>query len=240
MSPRITRIDTDNEEHTQSIYGRLAIIDKALGFFYDSMSAQQHVQSRIAGIILAGGRSSRMGRVKQLLPWRGTTLLGSVLALARRSRLDKLVLVLGCASEAILQTVDLQGAQVIVNPDYAQGQSTSLQAGLGALPEDIQAAVFLLGDQPLVTAAIIDLIISTYTETKAPLVIPVHAGRRGNPVLIHCSLFPELRALEGDTGARVMFERYADSICEVPVLDNSICRDIDTWEDYQELIGEGS
>ena len=209
-------------------------------YYGNSMRTQQHVQSRIAGIVLAAGQSSRMGRVKQLLPWQGTTLLGSVLARTRRSRLDELVLVLGCASEAIRQKVDLKGTLVVVNPDYARGQSTSIRAGLAALSEDVQAAVFLLGDQPLVTTAIIDQIIDAYTRTKAPLVIPIHAGRRGNPVLIDRGLFPELMALEGDTGARVLFERYADSICEVPVSDIGICRDIDTWEDYQRLLGEES
>lgn len=203
------------------------------------MSAQEHKQSRIAGIVLAAGQSSRMGRTKQLLPWRKTTLLGAVLAQARLSGLDELVVVLGAAFGRIQDTVDLQDVQVVVNPAYAQGQSTSLQAGLAVLPDAVQAAVFLLGDQPLVSAATIDQIINAYTETHAPLVIPVHAGRRGNPVLIHCSLFPVLMTLKGDTGARVLFHRYADSICEVSVPDSGICRDIDTWEDYQELTGEG-
>lgn len=202
------------------------------------MNAQQSKQSRIAGIVLAAGQSSRMGRVKQLLPWQGITLLGAALEQARRSCLDELIVVLGAASDRIQDTVDLQDVQVIVNPAYAQGQSTSLQAGLAVLPDAMQAAVFLLGDQPLVSAATIDRIIKAYTETHASLVIPVHAGRRGNPVLIKRSLFPELMTLQGDTGARVLFHGYADSICEVPVPDSGICRDIDTWEDYQLLLGE--
>ena len=204
------------------------------------MNAQQHEQTRIAGIVLAAGQSSRMGRTKQLLPWQGTTILGAVLEQARMSCLDELIVVLGSAAGRIQHNVDLQGVRVIENPDYANGQSTSLQAGLAALPDAVLAAVFLLGDQPLVTAATLDRIIKTFTETHAPLVIPVHAGRRGNPVLIHRALFPELMTLQGDTGARVLFHRYADSICEVPVPDPGICRDIDTWQDFQKLSEEGS
>lgn len=199
------------------------------------MNAQQNVQTRIAGIILAAGQSSRMGRTKQLLPWQGTTVLDAVLEQARRSILDELILVLGSAAGRIQHEVNIQGMRVIENPDSIHGQSTSLQAGLSALPDAVQAAVFLLGDQPLVRSGVIDRIVETYKGSKAAIVLPVYQGQRGNPVLIDRSLFPRLMQLEGDTGARAVFAENASSICEMPVREEGVCQDIDTWEDYLRL-----
>ncbi|MCF8107336.1 MAG: molybdenum cofactor cytidylyltransferase [Desulfohalobiaceae bacterium] len=202
------------------------------------MNFYQNPLGAVAGIILAAGRSSRMGRVKQILPWQGSTILGEVLRQARLSCLNPLTVVLGHEAGRITREVDLKGARVAINPDFAKGQSSSLQAGLDQLPESVQAALFLLGDQPLVSAAVIDRLVRKYHELKSPLLIPVYQGRRGNPVLIERKLFPELMRLQGDTGARVLFEEHADSIHEVQVSEKGILQDIDTWAQYQELFGQ--
>ena len=200
------------------------------------MNFYENPPGAVAGIILAAGRSSRMGRVKQLLPWQGSTILGEVLRQARLSCLDSLTVVLGHEAERIIRAVDLKGEQRVINPDVDQGHSSSLQAGLASLPDTVQAAVFLLGDQPLVSAAVIDKLVRAYHKLKAPLFIPVYQGRRGNPVLIDRKLFPELMRLQGDTGARVLFQAYADSIHEVLVSEKGILQDIDTWAEYQDLL----
>ncbi|MCF8105591.1 MAG: nucleotidyltransferase family protein, partial [Desulfohalobiaceae bacterium] len=192
----------------------------------------------VAGIILAAGRSARMGRTKQILPWQGSTILGEVMRQARLSCLNPLTVVLGHEAGRITREVDLKGARVAINPDFAKGQSSSLQAGLDQLPETVQAALFLLGDQPLVTAAVIDRLVREYFELGAAVVIPVCRGRRGNPVLIDRSLFSDLMRLRGDTGARILFEKYADLVRELPVAEQGVLQDIDTWQDYQELYGQ--
>ncbi len=190
----------------------------------------------IAGIVLAAGTSSRMGQSKLLLPWGNTTVLGQVLNQARSSYLEDLTLVLGHEAKQISQKIDLQGIQVVVNPYYAQGQSTSLQAGLDHLPQKIQAVMFLLGDQPLVSSQVINTIILAYQRVRAGLILPVFEGQRGNPVLIQRSLFPALSKIKGDTGARVLFEDYADSIHEIPVSEAGVCLDMDTWREYEQLL----
>lgn len=192
----------------------------------------------VAGIVLAAGRSTRMGRPKQILPWPGSTILGEVLGQARLSCLDSLTVVLGYEAKRIARAVDLRGTQVVVNPDVDLGQSRSLQAGLANLSKKVAAALFLLGDQPLVTASVINSIVREYQDVGAALTIPVYQGRRGNPVLIDRTLFPELMGFQGDTGARVLFGKHPDSICEVVVAEKGVLQDIDSWEEYQNLLGQ--
>lgn len=137
----------------------------------------QNFPGPVAGIILGAGRSTRMGRTKQLLPWQGSTILGQVLDQARRSCLAPLIVVLGHDAERITQKVDLAGAKVVVNPDFARGQGTSLRAGLEGLPQGAEAALFLLGDQPLVTASVIDRILREYRSQKTGIIIPLYQGQ---------------------------------------------------------------
>lgn len=203
------------------------------------MCEQQNLQTRIAGIILAAGQSRRMGRTKQLLPWKKSTILGTVLEQASASCLDAICLVLGAESKSIQGKMNLHGVQVVLNPDFTRGQSTSLKAGLKQLPVEVRAVLFLLGDQPLVSSGTIDQIVRAYQKTKAPIVLPVYQGRRGNPVLIDRCLFPRLMQLEGDTGARAVFTEKAASIHEIPVEEEGVCQDIDTWEDYLRLCENG-
>lgn len=205
------------------------------GLVLKSNHPPQNFPGPVAGIILGAGRSTRMGRTKQLLPWQGSTILGQVLGQARRSCLAPLIVVLVHDAERITQKVDLVGAKVVVNPDFARGQGTSLRAGLEGLPQGAEAALFLLGDQPLVTASVIDRILREYRSQKAGIIIPLYQGQRGNPVLIDRSLFPELMRLQGDTGARVLFEEHADLVREVAVAEQGVLQDIDTWEEYQKL-----
>lgn len=196
---------------------------------------KQTARTTVAGIILAAGRSSRMGRIKQLLPFRSKTILDAVLNSVRASRLKPVVLVLGHAAERIRRTVEVCQVRVTVNGDYNQGQSTSLKAGLAAIPVDVDAAMFILGDQPLISPQMIDRLVAEHEKCRAPLVIPVVEGKRGNPVIIGRALFPAIRTLNGDTGARVLFDRFADQIRTVSIHDPAIHFDIDYWEDYQRL-----
>ncbi len=196
---------------------------------------------RVAGVILAAGSSSRIGEVKQLLGFRQTTLLGEVIKNASRSLLDEVILVLGHGGDDIRKALRFEGVRVVINEEHVQGQSTSLRAGLSNVSEDTDAVMFILGDQPLVGSEVMNALIDGYCRTRAPIVLPIHRGRRGNPVVIDRTLFARVESITGDVGARVLFREYAEEIVEIDVEDDSIHFDLDTWEDYEELKGrEGS
>ncbi len=187
---------------------------------------------RVAGIILAAGKSSRMEKIKLLLDIHGKPMLGRVVESALHSALDEVIVVLGGEHERILESIDFKGATVVFNPDFLKGQSTSLKAGIAAVGESCDAALFLLGDLPLVDSGIIDAVLQKHKATRASIVVPVFAGKRGNPVLLARSLFPMVLALEGDIGARSILAAHEDLIETVDVGHEGILLDVDTWEDY--------
>lgn len=190
---------------------------------------------RIAGIILAAGKASRMGALKQLLPFGNTTLLGQVLINARQSALNPLILVLGFKADEILAQIEPASTLVVIADAYELGQSASLKAGLESVPPECDGALFLLGDQPLVSADIMNLIIGEYPKSEKEILIPTYRGKRGAPVLIGRPLFTALLTLTGDTGARVLFNDFSDQIREVPIEREEVGADVDTFEDYEKL-----
>jgi molybdenum cofactor cytidylyltransferase len=192
---------------------------------------------RISGVVLAAGESSRIGETKQLLAFRGSTILGRVIANARGSLLKEIIVVLGHDADKIQRQVDFAGVKVVLNDDYKQGQSSSLKMGLNNVSNRSRAAMFLLGDQPLVDECVINRMIRAYEESLSPIVIPVFAGRRGNPVVIGRELFGELAdAAKGDAGARVLFNHHAGLINYVEMDSSFIHADVDTVEDYNNLV----
>jgi molybdenum cofactor cytidylyltransferase len=190
---------------------------------------------RVAGIILAAGSSSRMGRPKQLLPLRGQTIIECVVDSALASPLDKVVVVLGHRAEKLIPLLREREVTVVINAEYQSGQSSSLQAGLRVVGDDFDAALFLLADQPLITPSIISSILTAYANNPSPIVLPLFDGKRGNPVLFDRQTFDFIDSLSGDTGGRVLFQKYAGQILEVPVQDIAIHFDIDTEKDYSAL-----
>ncbi|MBI2355065.1 MAG: molybdenum cofactor cytidylyltransferase [Deltaproteobacteria bacterium] len=190
----------------------------------------------VAGIVLAAGEGSRMGRTKQLLPFRDRTMLECVVDSALASSLQRVIVVLGHQADAIEPLLKDREVTIALNPIYGKGQSTSLKAGLRALTEETEAALFLLGDQPLISTATINLILAAYEACPSPIVQPVFAGKRGNPVLFSRETFSRIEALNEDRGARSLFDEYAGRILTVPVSDPSIHLDVDTEEDYRRLL----
>ncbi len=190
---------------------------------------------KVAGVILAAGSSSRMGKTKQLLPFGKTTLLGQVIQTALDSKLHDIIVVLGHDADKVSQTIDLTSLKTTLNVDHRKGQSTSLIKGLEMVSSQCDAAMFLLGDQPLITPAIINTLVDTFETARASIVIPYFNGRRGNPVIIARSLFHRLKSLSADTGARVLFDEFKESVVKVPVQDKAVLIDVDTREDYKNL-----
>jgi molybdenum cofactor cytidylyltransferase len=191
--------------------------------------------SRIAAAILAAGSSSRLGTPKQLLDLDGQPVLTHTLAAVRRSSTDPVLVVLGHERARIAQSVDLSQIMVVENPDYASGQSTSMQVAVRSLPEDVEAVVFVLGDQPLVDPSVIDALVGSRQTNGAPIIQPRYAEGRGNPVLIGREMFEELLEITGDTGARPLLERNRDRLVLVDVSNKRRPDDIDTMDDYVAL-----
>ncbi len=193
--------------------------------------------SEVVGIVLAAGTSSRMnGLLKAILPFDGKHMLRCVVESALNSSLDRVVVVLGNAFEIISKVVPITGAEVVFNPEFSTGQSSSLRAGLSAVGQTCDGALFLLGDQPLVDSAVIDAVVEKFRQTRMPIVVPTHSGKPGNPVLFARSLFPEIMRLRGDVGARSLIAEHKKLIATVEVANDSIHLDIDTWEDYLALL----
>jgi molybdenum cofactor cytidylyltransferase len=190
----------------------------------------------VYGVILAGGSSSRLGRPKQLLALGDRPVLAHTLANALVASLDGVIVVLGHAADAIQSQIDFGAARVVINERYAEGQSTSLHAGVAALPSDAAAAIFILGDQPLIGPAVHDALVAAYRDSSAPIVQPSYDGQRGNPVLIARPLFSELLTVTGDQGARNVLRAHSAEVRGVPIPGSTPTDDLDTEEDYQRLL----
>ncbi len=190
----------------------------------------------ISGVILAAGRSSRLGRPKQLLPLGGQPLLTHVVRNAAASALDEVVLVLGHEAATIADAVGEWGQRVVINPDFAAGQSTSVRAGLGALDPTTEAAIFLVGDQPQVGPDIVDAVVAAYRATGGSIVLPHYGGVPGHPVLFNRSLFPDLARVTGDEGGRSVVRTHQDLVVPVTLGDGPPPGDVDTAEDYAALL----
>lgn len=197
-------------------------------------------QAKIAGIILAAGCSTRMGRIKQVLPYRGIPLLQHVLDSATRaSQLDQVVLLLGYCADEIRKSLDLKGVKHKWVPEYWHGQSVSLRLGVEEVERlGASAALFLLGDQPLIPPEVIDRVAAAYREHNDPIVLPTCGGKRGNPVLMDYRVFPFLKGISGDIGGRAIFPHFEGAIREVEISCPGIHIDVDEWQDYRRLLEE--
>ncbi|MFT4038494.1 MAG: nucleotidyltransferase family protein [Thermomicrobiales bacterium] len=192
----------------------------------------------IAGVVLAAGRSSRLGRPKQLLDLHGQPLLRVTLDRVLAAHLDVVYVVLGHEAEAIRAAIAGLPVQIIHNPDAAQGQSTSVLAGINAAATgDPEAVVFLLGDQPQIAPALIDALTARWRETGAGVVAPEYTDGIGNPILFDRRVLPDLASLTGDVGARdvVRAHKASGDIALVPV-PAPAPRDVDTEDDYAALL----
>jgi molybdenum cofactor cytidylyltransferase len=188
----------------------------------------------VSGVILAAGQSKRLGSPKQLLELGGEPVIRHVLRNAAGSDLSQIVLVLGYRAAEIADAAGEWGQNLVINPDFATGQSSSLRLGLSAIDPTAEAVLFLLGDQPQVTPQMIDTIIGAFTKGEGRLVMPSYRGTRSNPVLFAREFFPELARVTGDQGARNVLDAHHDEVRTVGI-DAEPPMDVDTDEDYQAL-----
>jgi len=193
----------------------------------------------IAGLILAAGESSRMGTTKATLTYRGRTFLELILQTLAEAEIARIVVVLGHRAEEIQREIKIEPAQVLVNPDYRSGQTSSLQAGLRALIADNPEAVLLcLVDHPAVGVETVTRLAATFRQSGAPVVIPTYQGRRGHPVLIGRQVFAELLGLASDAGADSVVRKYRAATQFVEVEDEGVVTDVDDRESYRRLTSQ--
>lgn len=193
--------------------------------------------SGIAAIVLAAGASARMGRPKLLLTYHGVSLLRRAVDAAVHGGCDDIVVVLGADCEQYLPVLTGTPARVVDNPEFAHGMSTSIRAGIEALPEETQAAVILLADQPFLDDGVIRRLIDTYRTSGKKIVACAYGGVRGVPVLFDRALFLELLVLEGDQGARQVMATYPNHVAEIEITLTA-ARDVDTPDDARRLLAE--
>jgi molybdenum cofactor cytidylyltransferase len=187
---------------------------------------------RIAAIILAAGRSTRMGGPNKLLAEiGGRPLVRIAVEEALASRARPVIVVTGHQRDKVEAAIEGLDVRRVHNPDFAEGLSTSVTTGLAAVPDDVDGAIICLGDMPQVTAPLIDKLVAAFDpERGALVVVPTIDGKRGNPVVWARRFFPELMALDGDIGARHLIGRYPEAVAEVPLTGTAALTDIDTPE----------
>ncbi len=183
----------------------------------------------VAALILAAGRSSRMGTNKLLVELDGKSLIAHAVDAALGSRARPIIVVTGHESEAIRIALDDRDLIAVHNPDYGEGLSSSLRTGLAALPPDATGVVVCLGDMPGITHDLINRLIDSFIDTQSNgIIVPAYHGRRGNPVLWARRFFPALGRLTGDTGGKQMIGAEPGAVIECPVDDDGVLNDIDT------------
>jgi molybdenum cofactor cytidylyltransferase len=195
-----------------------------------------HAQSSVAGLVLAAGGATRFGAVKQLLPLDGRPLLQHVVDAVAAGGAAPVVVVLGHEAAAVEAALALpDGARVVVNPDHARGQSTSLRAGVAALAgDDVDAVLVALGDQPRLRPDAVRTLVEARLGGAGPILQARYGGRPGHPVVLGREVLPEVLGVAGDQGARALMSADPGRVVAVEV-GGDPPQDVDTPEDYARL-----
>lgn len=197
---------------------------------------------RVAALVLAAGQSRRMGPVNKLLAVvDGAPMLARVVAHALESSACAVHVVTGFERLRVEEMLAGQDVQLVYNPGFERGISTSIAAGLSSLPTDVEGALICLGDMPAVSVEVLDHIIAAFDPGHgAEVCVPTHRGKRGNPVLWSRRFFAEIRRIRGDAGARHLIGEHSEVVREVPIDDASILMDVDSPEALARVCaGEG-
>ncbi len=192
---------------------------------------------RVAAIVLAAGKSSRMGENKLLLDDSGRPIIARSIDHAIEAGVAEVIVVLGHQAGALRQALSGRKIRIALAEDFAAGMSASLKAGIAALPPGTDAALVMLGDMPRVGPGTLRRLIDAYKPLEGrSIVVPVHHGKRGNPVLLDRRFFAEIAALSGDVGARHLIGEHGDQVVEVEIEDAGVFLDVDTPEAYRLLV----
>jgi molybdenum cofactor cytidylyltransferase len=196
------------------------------------------VAPTIVAIVPAAGLSRRMGQCKQLLPFAGTTVIGHIVDKLLRSRVDEVRVVGGHQADRLREALASRNVRIIVNPDYEHSDMlASIRCGLADLPRECRAVLVALADQPAIRAelidALIDALIDRFASVGRGIVVPVHAGRRGHPLLLAASYRDEIMTGHDQVGLRGLLAAHASDVLELPVPESLALSDMDYPEDYR-------
>ena len=193
---------------------------------------------KTVAIILAAGRSTRMGEINKLLAdFNGAALVAQTLALVQAAGFEKIYVVTGHQDGKVRAALKSAGVEFVHNENYADGLSSSIKAGIRALGQEVEGALIALGDMPMIHAMDLLAFRGTFTS-QLDICAPMWKGQRGNPVLWGRAYFNELLSLEGDNGARDLLEKYAGHVINVQMTDAGVLQDVDTPGDLMTLAGE--
>jgi len=191
----------------------------------------------INAIILAAGESQRMGKPKPLLKFEDKTFLEQIISVLKLSEADRVTVVLGAEAETIKKSIDLSGTNVVINKDYQKGQLSSLIAAIKDTPNETEAILVCLADNPFITREVVNEIISKFKETSKAIIVPVFNKERGHPTLFSKSLFNELLNAPEEQGARYVLYSNEEKILELETSESRILIGIDTPADYKSRFG---
>lgn len=186
---------------------------------------------RVSAIMLAAGSSSRMGKLKQLMPLGESTILEQTLDNLLGSKLTEVIVVLGYKAEEIRKRISGRPVKVVVNPLYRKGMGTSIAAGLKFVDSQAQAVMLVLGDQPYVDSPTINRLLDAFSSSKKGIAIPIYKGKRGHPLIFSRKYDKQLSNLSGDIGGREIIKEHPEDVLEVPVKCEGVVIDIDTPPD---------
>jgi len=190
----------------------------------------------ICAVVLAAGQSLRMGVQKLLLPFAGTTVIGHIVGQIVRGPVDHTIVVVGADRQLVIDAVDGLGAAIAVNPDVGADMLSSVRCGLRALPERCSAVLVALGDQPSITTSLVEELVAAFGDSAWPIVVPVHQGKRGHPMLISMRYRQEILMKYDDVGLRGLLADHPQDIFQLPVTTQGVLDDMDRPEDYRREI----
>lgn len=197
------------------------------------MSMATRRGARVTGLVLAAGGSRRLGQPKQLLAFRGATLLDHTLGTARDCGFERLLCAVGGSAEEVRARVDLSGVEIVENPDFGGGCSSSIAAALDAVAADCDTLVLLLGDQPGVRPETVAALLAG--RDHSDYAVCAYDDGRGHPFAFGRAAFAELAGMHGDKAVWKLLERHAPDVVEVPIAGR-VPLDVDTWEDYEAVL----
>jgi molybdenum cofactor cytidylyltransferase len=187
----------------------------------------------ICAVVPAAGLSRRMGAQKLLLPFGDTTIIGHVVDELLRSVVDEVYVVVGHEAERIEAALFGRGVSIVPNLDYRSGMLSSVRCGIGALPPECEAILVALGDQPAITAELVNTMAEAFAAAAQRILVPVFQGRRGHPLLFSSDYLQEILTRHDDLGLRGLLRAHGDDVFELPVSAPGVLSDIDDPEDYQ-------
>lgn len=192
----------------------------------------------ICAIVLAAGYSSRMGTQKLLLPFGEKTVISHIVDQVLSSSVEKVYVVTGHQAEQVTGELSGKPITIVNNPEYESGMLSSVRAGLRDTPQECKAVLVALGDQPSITTELIDQMIQSFSSTEKKIIVPLHKGKHGHPILFSNTYRDEILTDYDDVGLRGILQTHNDDIFEMNVSSHAVLSDIDNPSDYQRELKE--